>query len=80
VIAEKATGKLPLNLINKIDFAYSSYMSMVLKICIRFEDSERPDFRFVLKVPLPTAISSMIDSEKEPESKEVEEQKNEVTI
>jgi hypothetical protein len=51
----------------------NGYLSMVLKLSVEFEG--RPDFNFVLKIPMPGAMTKMIGGEK----KEEEEKDNQVT-
>lgn len=63
----------------------NGYLSLVLKLCVQFDEVDRPDFRFVLKIPLPNAMSSMIEDdnggkEVEPEQKLKDEEVKEVNI
>jgi hypothetical protein len=49
----------------------NGYLSMVLKLSVEFEG--RPDFNFVLKIPMPGAMTKMIDGEKKEEEKDSQE-------
>jgi hypothetical protein len=55
----------------------NGYLSMVLKFRLQFVESGRPDFLFVLKVPLPNAMTKMIDGEDKGSESVEKEPKNE---